>query len=489
MTIKPSRTIFRNSILGFTAQTIIKVLSFLFSIYIIRYLGVESFGQYSAILAFTGTFAIFSDLGLSLYSTRQIARWRDEPEGKQKSAALYTNILFLRLILAILTVFSAIATALITHRSMIIIMGIALSSMILILYAVQGSSEAVLAGFERLDITSGARIINQVVFVMAGGILLWLGVGYFGLITANLLGVIIMGIFCWFAVKALRLKFVKPTPSEWFRLLRFSIPFGIIGFALGLSYKFDTVLLNIFRGDKETGYYNAAYNLIFSFVVFSNVINTSIYPTLTRISINAPENLIAMYNRTLRYLMFISLPISVGITILADQIIRFLYTEDFTQSIIALRILIWVLPLMYASEFFGYIIVISNKEVKVARAVLISTGFNVMLNSILVPKYGYIVASIMTVITEMVLVGQYVFSLRSRKEGLDWINGILLPCCTAFLMGIVVYGFKTKFNLIGNVLIGVITYILLSFIFKIIGKEELLFVKQLILPSRRNSLL
>jgi O-antigen/teichoic acid export membrane protein len=486
MTTKPSRTIFRNSIFSFAAQAIIKIFSFAFSIFVARYLGAESFGQYSTITAFVGTFAIFSDLGLSLYTTRQIARWQDVPEGKQKASDLYSNILFLRLLLSIITVISVTAVAYATHRPLPIIVGIAVNSLILVLYAVQGSSEAVLGGFERLDITSSTKIINQTIFVLVGGVLLWAGLGYFGLIFANLIGVFVMMIICWFAVKKLGLRIWRPNPETWIRLLTLSIPFGIIGFTLGLSYKFDTVLLNIFRSDQETGYYNAAYNLIFSLVVFSNAINTALYPSLSRISVTAPEKLATFYNRVLRYLMIISLPIAVGGTILADQIISLLYGNEYAPSVIALRILIWVLPFMYASEFLGYVIVIGNKEARVARAVIISTSFNILLNLFLVPKYGYVAASIMTVLTEMILVGQYIFYLRNQVKGMNYIKNVGLPFLSALLMGIAVFYLQTRINLIPNILIGVVVYILVSFAIGLIGREEISFVKQFFLPSTKE---
>jgi len=56
------------------AQIAIKVLSFGFSVLIVRRLGVQVFGQYAALLAFGATFAIISDLGLSPYTVRQVAR-------------------------------------------------------------------------------------------------------------------------------------------------------------------------------------------------------------------------------------------------------------------------------------------------------------------------------------------------------------------------------------------------------------------------------
>ena len=157
-----------------------------------------------------------------------------------------------------------------------------------------------------------ARVYNQVTFVTLGGVVLLLGWGYYGLILATLCGVGVMTYTCWRGVRSLNIQIRKPDLQSWKRLLTASLPFGIIGFALGLSYKFDTVLLNIFRSDAETGFYNAAYNLVFSTVLFSNVLNTALYPSLSRQSVNDPANLNRSYERSLRYLLMFALPVAVG---------------------------------------------------------------------------------------------------------------------------------------------------------------------------------
>ena len=51
-----SLTVLRNSAFGMAAQLAIKVLSFGFSVLIIRHLGAETFGQSAAVLAFAGMF-------------------------------------------------------------------------------------------------------------------------------------------------------------------------------------------------------------------------------------------------------------------------------------------------------------------------------------------------------------------------------------------------------------------------------------------------
>lgn len=141
--------VLRNSTFGMVAQFLIKILSFGFSVLVVRRLGASDFGQYSGVIAFVATFAFISDLGLGPYSVREIARLRDRPDGQAQVAQLYGNVLRLRLLLSLITVALVTAAAWLTGRPMYMVAAIGLNGLGLFLYAVQGGSEAVLSGFER----------------------------------------------------------------------------------------------------------------------------------------------------------------------------------------------------------------------------------------------------------------------------------------------------------------------------------------------------
>src|SRR5437763_12314168 len=176
-----SRTVARNSAFAMVAQLSIKLLAFGFSVLILRHLGAEAYGQYAGVLAFGAMFVFIADLGLSQYLVREVARLRNDPDGKSEAERLYGDALRLRLLLSILAACLVVCAAWLTGRSAAMIGAIALGSLGLILYSVQGTSDAILAGFERLDLSAGARIANQLVFIVVGAAALYLGFGYYGL--------------------------------------------------------------------------------------------------------------------------------------------------------------------------------------------------------------------------------------------------------------------------------------------------------------------
>lgn len=466
-----SRTLARNSAAGMIAHVAIKVLSFIFTVVVIRQLGATEYGQYAAVLAFGAIFVFFADLGLSPYTVRQVARLRDQVDGQAKIHALFGSVLVLRFLLSIATAIGIVLTAWLTGRPPDMIIGVAIGAIGLILYSVQGAAESILVGYERIDISAGAHVVHQLTFVVLGAASLTVAMGYYGLIFANLAGIALMTFVCWRALRQFGVRPGAPRPQTWLPLVKASIPFGVIGFALGLSYKFDSVLLNIFAGDVATGYYNSAYNLIFSVLVISNVVNTALYPSLSRQSVSMPQTLPAIQQRMLRYLLLIALPIAVGGSILAQPIVATLYGADYAEAALPLAILIWVVPFMFVTEFLGYVIVVSGAERRVAWAITLSTAVNVTLNLLLIPIFGLLAASILTVLTEAVLLAQYGWVLRAKLRHFDWNLVLLRPLVALAVMAIVVAALRHAFLPI-SIGIGALSYVALLLLLGVIGRPE-----------------
>ncbi len=478
-----SQTILRNSAFGLAAQIIIKLLSFAFTILIVRSLGAADFGQYAAVTSFGSIFLFVADLGLSPYTVRQVARLRGQADSEAQIRALYGDVLALRLLLGLLSAALVVGAALLTGRPALVVGAIALNSLNVLLYAVQGSADAVLSGYERLDLTSGVRVVNQLIFVLLGAAALWLGMGYYGLIVATTVGVAAMAWLCWRAVSRLGLRPGPIRLAHWAPLLRAAFPFGVIGLTLGLSYRFDSVLLNIFHGDVVTGHYNAAYNLIFSLVTISNVLNVALYPSLSRQAAVAPEMLPAVYERTLRYLVLVALPLAVGGFILAEPLVALLFGAEYAPAAGLLRILIWAVPLMFLSEFLGYVVVIAGREGRVARAIIASSSVNVAANLLLIPRYGPTAAALITVVTEVVLVGQYLWLLRDllRRMRLGLLARLLLA--VAVMAGLVYAARGLPLPL--TVALGGLLYGGLLLALRVLGPDEGIFLRSLL--ARRGA--
>jgi UDP:flavonoid glycosyltransferase YjiC (YdhE family) len=74
------KIIAKNTVFVTLGNIALKLLNFLFTVYIVRSLGDERFGQYSIVLAFVAIFQIFAELGVSQYVRREIARDKSKTE-------------------------------------------------------------------------------------------------------------------------------------------------------------------------------------------------------------------------------------------------------------------------------------------------------------------------------------------------------------------------------------------------------------------------
>lgn len=465
-----SAIVVKNSVFSLLGQVLIKVLSFCFSVFVVRRLGDASFGKYSTALAYVGVYAIFSDLGLAPYMVREVAKDNDE------ASFMFFNVAALRLILSACTFALIIGSAILLKRSPGLILGAAVASGGLFLYAIEGPLESLLMAKERLDYLSAVNVLNQLAFVALGTFVLVGGYGFVGLLAASLCSLsaaTVVGLVILY--RRLGGLHWQLDPARWLPLLRAALPFGLIGFALGLSYKASTVLLQYFHGDGATGWYNVAYNLIFMLMMISHAVNLALYPSMCRQYATNPQAMPKLYERALKYLFLFSIPIAAGTTILSDKIIYFLYTEEFAPSILPLRILIWVLPLMFLTELLGNMVVVHDQEKKVVRALMTSTAISVVLNLLLIPRFGLLGASIVTVVTEMVLAAQYLWLLRKELSAMSYTVVFLKPALAATAMGAVLLALRNLhlFILVG---LGATVYLGGLILFGSVGGQEMTFL-------------
>ena len=498
----------RNSLFSLAGQVAVKLLSFAFTVFVVRRLGDATFGRYSTALAYVYLFAIFSDLGLGTYLVREVARDRS------RIAELLSNVIVLRLLLSAGTVALIVGSAAALGRPGDALIGVFVAGCMLFAFAVQGPLDSVLIGRERLDYSAVFSVVTQLVFVGLGTVVLLRGLSYVWLLAAQLCSVLAAAALSVIVIRRLSTDGERrmedgtgtglkpgtgpssilrpPSPRKWPGLVRAALPFGVIGFTIGLSYHLDTVLLSTYRSDAEVGWYRAAYNLIFTLTMISHAICLAHYPSLTRQRASMPQGLVRAYERALKYLFMLSIPIAVGTTILAGPIILNLYREGLAPAIVPLRILIWVLPLLFLSEFLGYIVIIADREQRAARALIVSTTCNVLLNLLLIPRFGYLAASVVTVITEAVLVGQYLWELRRELAGVRRVEVFDKPLLAALIMGLMLLALEVleaplssqPVWLLARITLGGAVYVGVLWALRALGLEEVRFVVSALLRGR-----
>lgn len=380
------------------SNVISKILAFFFIVYTARYLGAEGLGILSFALAFTAIFGVFADLGLGTLTIREVAR------DKSLVEKYLGNLLAIKTILVIIT-FGLIALTVnlldYPEETIKVVYIIALS---VVFTAFTQMFNSIFQAFEKMEYVSGGMILSSALLLLGALFAIKKDFGVVGFASVYVLAsVIVLGysfiISTW--------KFIIPKMKVdlvfWKKTLRAASPFLISAILLAFYTRIDIMMLSLMQGDKEVGWYSAAWKIVEAFLSIPAIYMMAIFPVMSSFYKFSNNSLRVLYQKSFRYLFVLGLPIGISITILADRFISLIYGAEFIQSVPALQILIWVLIFSFFIYLLGHLLAAINQQRLNALSAGMGVVINVSLNLALIPLFSHLGASISTLITQIML--------------------------------------------------------------------------------------
>jgi O-antigen/teichoic acid export membrane protein len=190
------------------------------------------------------------------------------------------------------------------------------------------------------------------------------------------------------------LDILTQDPVFWKATLIEALPFGISGIFMTIYYSVDSVMLSAIKGNVVVGYYAAANRLIQYLVFVPLVVGTTIYPVMAKYHRSSPEYLVLLCDKCLKYMIMLSIPMAVGTTLVADKIIYSIYGNGFTESIVALQLLIWSMVFVFTSAGYVKLFESINRQRVITKITAVGLVFNVVVNLLLIYALSYIGSSI-----------------------------------------------------------------------------------------------
>jgi len=464
----------KNASMLLISQCVNLVLGLVYVVYIARSLGAQQYGTLTFALALTGILVIVADLGVGTLLVREIAR------RKTAANACFSNALALKLLLGILT-FGLIT---LTIRAVAPAPDVGYVILLVALYAIFTSFSQVFyslfQAYERMEYQSLATVAYSV-FMFCGvviGIVRGTNVIGFALLYA-LASLIVLSFNVGIAARFFSLRIEGLNVRRVRRLLIAALPFGVFNLFMLFNYRVDSVLLALWSGQTAVGLYNAAYGLITALYIFPTALVGALFPLLSRTSTESRFTLRMAYGLAVKLLLIVAVPLSVGTIVLADGIIAFLYGPGYANASTALRILIISLIPTFIYYVLGTVILVLNKE----RHALVFWGacalVNVGLNAVLIPQYGYIGASVVTVVSEFVLFGLFFFFVSAHVGRIALRPIVQKPFVASIIMGAALYVLRDTFLPL-TVLIGIAIYVALLVFMRTLSPDEIDLVRQVV---------
>jgi O-antigen/teichoic acid export membrane protein len=442
------RRVLKNSAVPFAVRLIVRVLDFAFMLVLYSTLAPEEIGPYTLAALLVAQYLItFTEFGLGILLTREVAR--------DSSAA--PRLFGITLVLRWLLVLSAvpIAALLIGVYSLLSYMGIGeamtpvgqqvvwILLLTLIPGAYSGAVTALYNASERMEIPAIIELVTATLSLLLRVTLLLLGFGIVGL-AWSAVAVSTCTAAIYFVLQ--RRMFFPPRLHWDISLIKDLIP---LAFPLMLNnllnvvfFRFDMFIIKAFgggAGDTLVQQNAVAYQIINIALILPPVITFAVFPHLSRRAEGQRKLLAHAQNRTLQLLLLLALPLAMGLCVLSTEMITLLTQRNANEylpiSAHVLAILAWFLPLSFVNGLIQYVLIAINQQWVITRAFLIGAAFNLVANLVTIPIYGLYAASIITILSEIVLFAIFLPILRKEKLSpplflLSW-----RPAISALLMG------------------------------------------------------
>jgi O-antigen/teichoic acid export membrane protein len=481
------RRIAKNTTVLLISQIISYIFAFFYTIYTARYLGASGFGIISFALALGAILSIFTELGLSTLTVREVSR------DKSLANKYIGNTLALKLILSSITLVSMVLVVTLLHYPPQFAAVIYYITLSFVVGAFTSIFYSVFQAYEKMEYQSVGQIINSI--MMFSGILLiityQLSIVNFGLIylIASIVSLIYGVIVCvWkFVLPKIEIdlglwKSILPKIEIDLNLWRFliieAIPLTISSVFLLIAFRVDTILLSIINGNESVGLYNAAFSLMTALMFVPFVYVSAIFPILSRLNVSSKELLKYSYETSFKYLLILGLPIAVGTTLLANPIILLIYKSGFTQSIVALQILIWSIPIIFINYILGTAINSINKQRETVKTTFIAMFLNIVLNILLLPEYGLIAACFITVLTELTCFMLWFHIMNVHGYKINILTILYKPVIASMIMGLAIILLHT--NMFIEIIIGTIVYFGVLYILKTFSEDDISLLKKIV---------
>lgn len=473
----------KNSAIMMATEIVNKVLALVLTVALARYLGDYGFGRYSFVVTMMMIFQVLSDFGLDGLTIREVAK------NPGKTQTYLSNVLVLKLALGIVSFFVLAIAVNLMNKPSDIVYSTYLAGLAVIFYSLANTFASIFNAHERLASRALLLLFGRLAVVAISFAAIFLKKGLMFLVMAILMGEALRAAIGWFIChnKFAKIDF-RFDRSLCKKLFLTAIPFGVIGMIALIYFKIDIVMLSLMKDDQAVGWYSAAYALLAALLFIAEAYNLSIFPALSRYASSAKNLLSFGWERSVKYLLIISLPIAVGTTALAERFIVLFYSVSYVNSVIALKILIWTLPWIFINSINMRVLYATDKQREAAVVAFVSMILNVVFNLILIPRYSYIGSSIATLSVEIINVSVYfwiVYKLLRLKVN---IMGILpKPLLASAVMGLLIH-FLYYLNLALLLSVAIASYFIVLMALRTLDGEDKRILRKIIpLLSRTGS--
>ncbi len=367
--------------------------SFIASIFVIRYFAPAEYGIFAYAASYVTLFSSLTSMGLQSIVVREVVKDSIPTETILGSAFV------IMICGAVAALILAVSGALLTHEKstatwiiLIMCMTNIVGSLAVINYYFQAKIKARYIAY--------IMLIQDVI-----DICIRIGMVHFKakLLSFALLG-LIESILAYAAIYLLfrsssKLKSWKVDTKTIKFLLHQSIPLAISGIMINLYMRLDQVMIEYYCGMQAVAEYSVAIKLVEVSYMIPMIIMPNIFPIFVKIHTESAAKFEVRMKKLYKYTFWGSIGLSTFMSLFGGRLVSLLYGDKYLASGLIFQIGIWCIVPVFFGVFSG--IWLQIKELQ--KYSLIFTGYGlitcIILNFILLPKFGIIGAILATMLS------------------------------------------------------------------------------------------
>lgn len=469
-----SKKIAKNTTYLSASSLIQKVLAFGFYIYLAAQLGEVFLGRYNFALQFTSIFVIIMNFGLVPILTREGAK-RLESINEQ-----FGFILAVKCLLTVITIPLMLGTfhvlnvyeQLPEYTTRLVY----LATVVIILDTFRSVFLAALRARQEMQYEAYGQIAYQAIVVGGGVLVLMNGFKAQAMVLVITVASLVYFLYSVYVliVKAGIRPHLRWKSDQFYSLLKLAAPFALADIFFKLNGSIDTVMLEYLAGDRYVAWYNIALKLAVTLTIIPGAFATAFFPAMSRAFVESKETLKTIFEKTMEYLLIISIPISFAAFVLASDIIGFAF-PDFPATTPALQVFMAGIVFLFINYPIGNLLNAANKQGLNTVNMGIALVVNIILNIILIPQHTYIGAAIAAVVSSVVLVVlglPRVYSIV-KFDSVVLFNRAAKATIAATVMTLVLHFVQPHLHFVALVGVGVVVYSVAIFVVRGITKSEI----------------
>lgn len=452
-------------------ELLVLILPFVTSPYIARVVGAEGLGIYSYSYTIANYFVIFSMLGLKNYGNRIIAQTRDD---SQKLNTVFSEVLSLHIFVS---VFCCIMYA-------VYILFIAADKQyaaIQSLFVLSGLFDIswFYFGIEKFKLTVTRNTIIKIINVICIFVFVKDSDDLWKYCIIMALGMLISQLTLWIPLKKY-VRIVKPNFKQTFVHLKPMLILFIPVLAISLYKYMDKIMIGVISSKTQLGLYENAEKVTTIPLTIIGSFGTVMLPKMSNLAAKSDIDSSLRYMKiSMKYVMCLAFALAFGLAAVGQVFAPLFWGKEFEASGILIMGLSITIPFVsFANVIRTQYLIPQSKDKDYLVSVIAGAVVNLIINYLFIPDFGAIGATIGTIAAEALVCIIQSYSVRKVIPLFDYFISFYAFIIFGLIMfGIVFYIGKISngsiVTLIIQVMVGVILYGILSLVYLLNKKDEI----------------